>query len=61
MKVVLDKTMFLEKLTPCMGTVSTKNSISSTEGILIETMDDKNVRISSYDMNKGVRIVLEAV
>ncbi len=44
-----------------MGTVSTKNTISSIEGILIETLDGENVRISSYDMNKGVRITFEAI
>ncbi|MBR2339252.1 MAG: DNA polymerase III subunit beta [Clostridia bacterium] len=61
MKIVLDKTTFLDKLSPCMGTVSTKNTISSIEGILIETVDAENVRISSYDMNKGVRITFEAI
>ena len=44
-------------LTPAMGTVSNKNTITSIEGVLIETLDDTRVRISSYDMNKGMRIV----
>ena len=45
----------MEKLTPAMGTVSNKNTITSIEGVLIETLDDGNVRLSTYDMNKGVR------
>ena len=45
----------MNKLTPAMGTVSNKNTIASIEGVLIETMDDTTVRISTYDMNKGVR------
>jgi DNA polymerase-3 subunit beta len=47
----------MEKLTPAMGTVSNKNTITSIEGVLIETLDDGNVRLSTYDMNKGVRAV----
>ena len=42
-------------LTPAMGTVSNKNTITSIEGVLIETMPDGKIRISTYDMNKGVR------
>ena len=45
----------MDKLTPAMGTVSNKNTITSIEGVLIETLDDGNVRLSTYDMNKGVR------
>ena len=42
-------------LTPAMGTVSNKNTITSIEGVLIETLDSGLVQISTYDMNKGVR------
>ena len=42
-------------LTPAMGTVSNKNTITSIEGVLIETLDNGLVQISTYDMNKGVR------
>ena len=41
-------------LTPAMGTVSKKDTITPIEGVLIETLGDQ-VRISTYDMNKGVR------
>ncbi|MBQ8174412.1 MAG: DNA polymerase III subunit beta [Clostridia bacterium] len=60
MKIVFKKSKLLEKLYPCMGTVSTKNSIPSIEGVLIETMGGNTVRLSTYDMNKGVRATLEA-
>ena len=46
-------------LTPAMGTVSNKNTITSIEGVLIETLDDGMIRISTYDMNKGVRATFE--
>ncbi len=47
----------MNKLTPAMGTVSNKNTITSIEGVLFETADDGSVRLSTYDMNKGVRAV----
>lgn len=55
MKFTVLKSILMEKLTPAMGTVSNKNTITSIEGVLIETLDDGNVRLSTYDMNKGVR------
>ena len=55
MKFTVLKSVLMEKLTPAMGTVSNKNTITSIEGVLIETLDGETVRISTYDMNKGVR------
>ena len=49
----------MNKLTPAMGTVSNKNTITSIEGVLMETMSDGKIRISTYDMNKGVRTTFE--
>ena len=57
MKFTVLKSVLMEKLTPAMGTVSNKNTITSIEGVLIETLDDGNVRLSTYDMNKGVRAI----
>ena len=57
MKFTVLKSILMEKLTPAMGTVSNKNTITSIEGVLIETLDDGNVRLSTYDMNKGIRAV----
>ena len=45
----------MDKLTPAMGSVSNKNTVTTLEGVLLETLDDGDVRISSYDMNKGIR------
>ena len=55
MKIVFEKADLLNKLLPAMGTVSTKNTISSIEGVLIDADDEGRVRLSTYDMNKGVR------
>lgn len=61
MKFTVQKADLMEKLTPAMGTVSNKNTITSIEGVLIETLDDGNVRLSTYDMNKGVRAVFTPI
>ena len=44
-------------LTPAMGTVSNKNTVTSIEGVLLETMGDGTIRVSTYDMNKGIRVL----
>ncbi len=46
-------------LTPAMGCVSNKNTITSIEGVLIETLESGEVQISTYDMNKGVRATFQ--
>ena len=55
MKFKVHKSDFLSVLTPAMGSVSNKNTITSIEGGLIETLDNGMIEVSSYDMNKGVR------
>ena len=48
-------------LVPAMGTVSNKNTITAIEGVLIETLDNGRIQISTYDMNKGFRATIETV
>ena len=55
MKFKVLKSDFLSVLTPAMGSVSNKNTITSIEGVLIETLDNGLIEVSSYDVNKGVR------
>lgn len=57
MKFTVHKSVFMNKLTPAMGTVSNKNTITSIEGVLMETLPEGTIRISTYDMNKGNRSV----
>ena len=61
MKFTVQKSVLMSRLTPAMGTVSNKNTITSIEGVLIETIDGGKVRISTYDMNKGVRSTFDAI
>ena len=61
MKIVFPKESFLQKLVPAMGTVSTTHTSAAIEGVLIETLEDGKVRLSTYDMNKGVRALMDDV
>lgn len=57
MKFSVMKSVFMNVLTPAMSTVSNKNTIASIEGVLIETLEDGRIEISTYDMNKGIRAI----
>ena len=59
MKFTIHKSSFMRVLVPAMGTVSNKNTITAIEGVLIETLD--NGKISTYDMNKGFRAVVDPI
>lgn len=61
MKIIVKRDVFTDALTTAMGTVSKKNTITNIEGFLIETTEDEKIRISSYDMTKGIRITIDAV
>ncbi len=61
MKFTVQKSEFMKVLTPAMGTVSNKNTITSIEGVLIETLESGLIQISTYDMNKGFRATVEPV
>ena len=61
MKFTVQKSVLMNRLTPAMGTVSNKNTITSIEGVLIEALSGDKVRISTYDMNKGVRSTFDVV
>ena len=61
MRFTISKSAFLNKLTPAMGTVSSKGTITAIEGVLLETTADGNIRLSTYDMTKGVRSTVEAI
>ena len=61
MKFTVHKSDFMRVIVPAMGTVSNKNTITAIEGVLIETLDNGKIQISTYDMNKGFRATLEPV
>ena len=54
MKIVFERHTLIEGIAPAMTSVSGKNTIPSLEGILFEAKEGEDVKISSYDMKKGV-------
>jgi len=52
---------FLEKLYPSMVAVSNKSTIAETEGVMLETMPGGILRMTTYDLQKGVRSYIENV
>ena len=61
MRFTVSKSAFLNKLTPAMGTVSNKGTITAIEGVLLETTEDGKIKLSTYDMTKGVRSTIDPV
>ena len=60
MKIVFDKDLLVEAMTPAMGAVSEKNTVSSIEGILFTTNGSSKCILSAYDLEKGYRTVVDA-
>ncbi len=61
MNITFRKDEFLEKLYPCMGSVSSKNTINSIEGVLVEAKKETNmIKLTTYDMKKGVVAYMQA-
>lgn len=55
MKFTVSKSELMKKLTPAMGNVATKDTVPSIEGVLLETMENGTVQITTYNMNRGFR------
>ena len=60
MKVIFQKDAICSAVLPLMSGVSTKNAIPAVEGILIEANADGSCVLTTYDLEKGVRVVVEA-
>ena len=60
MKIVFHKDILSAAVTPLMSGVSGKMTIAATEGILIEASLPNVCVMTTYDIEKGVRVTLEA-
>lgn len=60
MKIIFQKNLLIEAVSYALCAVSSKNTLTSIQGILIETVDNTRCRLSSFDLEKGVNIILEA-
>ena len=60
MKIVFRKDIICAAVAPLMSGVSTKMTLAATEGILIEASLPNTCVMTTYDIEKGVRITIEA-
>ena len=60
MKIVFRKDVITAAVAPLMSGVSTKMTLAATEGILIEASLPNICVMTTYDIEKGVRITIEA-
>ncbi len=60
MKVIFNRSIVKEAVTPLMYAVSGKSTLNTIEGILIEAKFPDTCIMTTYDLEKGVRITVEA-
>lgn len=60
MKIIFEKEELLSCLTPAMSAVSEKNTNVAIAGILFDAVSGGECIISSYDLEKGFRVKVEA-
>ena len=60
MKIIFKKDVICNAVSPLMSGISTKNTSIASEGILIETVSAGQCVLTTYDLEKGVRITVEA-
>ena len=60
MKITFEKETICSAVIPLLSGVSTKNTIPAAEGILIEAGADGTCVMTTYDLEKGVRVTIAA-
>ena len=60
MKIIFNRTSVSAAISPLMYAVSGKSTISAADGILIEARVPDTCVMTTFDLEKGVRIVVEA-
>ncbi len=60
MRIVFKKNLLIEAVSYALCAVSNKNTLTSIQGIFIETLGTDKCKLSSFDLEKGMNIVIEA-
>ena len=60
MKIIFNRNEISAAVAPLMSAVSGKSSMTTTEGILIDAKFPDTCTMTTYDLQKGVRITVEA-
>ena len=58
MKIVFNRQEICNKIAPLMNVVSTRGTIKAVEGILIDANAPDSCTLTAFDMEKGMRIVV---
>ena len=60
MKIIFNRQEVSNKITPLMNVVSGKSTLTAVEGILIEANAPDSCTFTAFDLEKGIKITLEA-
>ena len=60
MKIVFNRQEICNAVAPLMCAVSGKSTLTAVEGILFEAKEDNTCVLTTFDLEKGVRIVINA-
>lgn len=60
MKIIFNRQEVSNKITPIMSVVSGKSTLTAVEGILIEANAPDSCTFTAFDLEKGIKITLEA-
>lgn len=60
MKVIFNRQAISDSVAPLMCAVSGKSTLTAVEGILIDAKDDGSCVMTTFDLEKGMRITVEA-
>ena len=60
MKIIFNRQKISSEIVPLMSAVSGKSTLTAIEGILIEAKKPDTCTMTTYDLEKGVRITVEA-
>ncbi len=61
MKIIFKRNEIINATAPLMCAVSGRSTVAATEGILIEAIYPDTCVLTTFDLDKGVRITIEAV
>ncbi len=58
MRIRFDRDTMMNAITPCLGFVSSKNTITSLEGLHFITEGQDSLQLCAYDLEKGIRLFI---
>ena len=60
MKIIFNRQLIIEAVSPLMCAVSTKATLPAIEGILIDAREDQTCELTTFDQEKGMRSTVSA-